>query len=72
MITFKSRSQNNSHRIGESVFGKYGSGKGNLSTIFFIVIPQDDGLSAYAEKNSYGATRWLVGLADYWVCKNSS
>ena len=27
-----SHSQNNPHKIGEGVFGKYGSGKGNLST----------------------------------------
>lgn len=25
-------SQNNPHKIGEALFGKYGSGKGNLST----------------------------------------
>jgi hypothetical protein len=33
---------------------------------YAIVIQEDDGLSAFA-LNGYGATRWIIGLLDYWV-----
>ena len=33
-----SHCQNNSHKIGERVFGKYGSGKGNLSTDSEVIL----------------------------------